>query len=130
MLALEVAYRNAAIGVARALGHLEDPDPLAVEGLLAHTQRIARARLEAVVHRSGLQGAPVADAVELAVEAPVDFDVDTIACSSTLPITLVDQGLNDDPLTAEVVAVPTAEACALIRGMQPEAVNAILHVTC
>ena len=30
----------------------------------------------------------------------------------------------------ELVVLPTAEACALLRGLDPADVNAILHVTC
>ena len=30
----------------------------------------------------------------------------------------------------ELVVMPTAEACALLRGLDPADVNAILHVTC
>ena len=30
----------------------------------------------------------------------------------------------------ELVVMPTAEACALIRGLDPERVSAVLHVTC
>jgi hypothetical protein len=30
----------------------------------------------------------------------------------------------------ELVVMPTAEACALLRGLDPTDVNAILHVTC
>jgi hypothetical protein len=30
----------------------------------------------------------------------------------------------------ELVAVPTEQACTLIRGILPEAVHAVLHVTC
>jgi len=38
-------------------------------------------------------------------EGRIDFEVDTVACSSTLPITLIDQGLNEDPLAAETWTV-------------------------
>jgi hypothetical protein len=47
----------------------------------------------------------------------------------SLPITLE---LSDEAVRrgVELVAIPTADACGLIAGLDPRDVNAVLHVTC
>ena len=41
-------------------------------------------------------------------EGRIDFDIPAVACSSSLPVTLIDQDLNQDPLTAESWTVPVS----------------------